>query len=410
VEVFVARQPIFDRRLKVFGYELLFRSGLENAYDGDDPSRATLQVVTTSFFSLGVKRVVGRKRAFLNFDRELLLGDCISLLPRRVAVIELLESVRPDQEVVAACRRIKQQGYLLALDDVVSLNGIEPLLEVADIIKVDFREAPAAEQARLARRGRKLGIQMLAEKLETREELEHARGLGYDLFQGFFLARPVIIAGREIPALKLHYLQLLQEIVQPELDFIRLEEIIKQEVSLSYKQLRYINSAAFGWRKPIRSVKQALALLGENECRKWLSLVALPTLAQDKAEELVILAVLRARFCEYLAERVGLAGRRSEMFFMGMFSLLDAMLDRPLAEVLSGIALASDVRQALLGEAGPGSRPAEILALVLSHEAADWGAVEEITRRLSLPGEAVATLYVQAAEWADQVFANATAA
>lgn len=409
MEVFVARQPIFDDQFKVFGYELLFRSGAVNAYDGTDSSRATSQVITTSFFTLDMQRVVGGKLAFLNFDRELLLRDCVSLLPKRMAAVELLESVRPDQEVIAACRRIKERGYLLALDDVVSLNGIEPLLEVADIIKVDFRKAPPSEQARLARCGRQRGIQMLAEKLETQEELERARELGYDLFQGFFLARPIIIAGREIPALKLHYLQVLQEIVRPELDYPRLEEIIRQEVSLSYKQLRYINSAAFGWRKPIQSVRQALVLLGENACRKWLSLVALPALAQDKAEELVILAVLRARFCESLADWVGLAGRRSEMFFLGMFSLLDAMLDRPLAEVLSGIALASDVRQALLGKAGPGSRTADLLALVLSHEAADWGAVEEVASRLSVPNEAVATLYIQAAEWADQVFQNAAA-
>ncbi|MBM3749519.1 MAG: diguanylate phosphodiesterase, partial [Acidobacteria bacterium] len=178
MEVFVARQPIFDDQFKVFGYELLFRSGAVNAYDGTDSSRATSQVITTSFFTLDMQRVVGGKLAFLNFDRELLLRDCVSLLPKRMAAVELLESVRPDQEVIAACRRIKERGYLLALDDVVSLNGIEPLLEVADIIKVDFRKAPPAEQARLARCGRQRGIQMLAEKLETQEELERARELG----------------------------------------------------------------------------------------------------------------------------------------------------------------------------------------------------------------------------------------
>ncbi len=404
MDVFVARQPIFDRQLRVFGYELLFRSGFEQAFDGTDPTRATSQVITASFFALGVERVVGRKRAFVNFDRELLLTDCVSILPRRVAAVELLESVRPDREVVAACQRIKELGYLLVLDDVVSLDRIGPLLELADIIKVDYRKAALAEQRRLVRRGREFRIQMLAEKVETQEELRQTLELGYDLFQGYFLARPMTIVGREIPAFKLHYVQVLQELTRPELDYPRLEALIKQELSLSYKQLRYINSAAFGWRRPIESVKQALVLLGEAECRKWLSLVAMPALAQDKAEELVIQAAVRARFLESLADWVRLAGRRTDLFFLGMFSLLDAILDRPMEEVLHGVSLADDVRDVLLGQAVEGNRLAEVYALVRAYEAADWERVARSASGLNLPAGSVATLYIQAVEWADQAF------
>jgi EAL and modified HD-GYP domain-containing signal transduction protein len=401
VDVFVARQPIFDRQLRVFGYELLFRSGFEQAFDGTDPTRATSQVITASFFALGVERIVGRKRAFVNFNRELLLRDCVSILPRRVAAVELLESVRPDREVLAACRRIKELGYLLVLDDVVSLDPVEPLLELADIVKVDYRKA---EQLRLVRRGRQAGIQMLAEKIETQEELRQALEMGYDLFQGYFLARPMTIVGREIPAFKLHYIQILQEVSRPELDYPRLEALIKQELSLSYKQLRYINSAAFGWRRPIESVKQALVLLGEAECRKWLSLVALPALAQDKPEELVIQASVRAQFLESLADWVGLAGRRADLFFLGMFSMLDAILDQPMEEVLRGISLADDVRDVLLGQAGEGNRLAEVYALVRAYEAADWDRVTQAASALRLPAGSVATLYIRAVEWADEAF------
>jgi len=390
--------------LKVFGYELLFRSGFESAFDGTDPTRATSQVITASFFALGVERIVGRRRAFVNFDRELLLRDCVSMLPRRVAAVELLESVRPDPEVLAACRRIKERGYLLVLDDVVRLADVESLLELADIVKVDFRRATLAEQGRLVRRCRQAGIQILAEKVETQTEFRRALDLGYDLFQGYFLARPVTIVGREIPALKWHYLQILQEISRPELDYQRLETLIKQEVALSYKQLRYINSAAFGWRGPIRSVKQALVLLGESECRKWLSLVALPALAQDTAEELVVQAAVRARFAESLAEWVQLSHRRSDLFFMGLFSLLDTLLDRPLEEALGGVFLPDDVRDALLGKAPEGSRPAQVYALVRAYEAAQWESVERTTRELNLPAGSVAALYIQAVEWADKAF------
>lgn len=404
MDVFVARQPIFDRQLRVFGYELLFRSGFEQAFDGTDPTRATSQVITASFFALGVERIVRRKRAFVNFDRELLLRDCVSMLPRRVAAVELLETVHPDREVLAACRRVKELGYLLVLDDVVSLGRIEALLELADIVKVDYRTAALAEQQRLMRRGRQAGIQMLAEKIETQEELHQALDMGYDLFQGYFLARPLTIVGREIPAFKLHYIQVLQELSRPELDYLRLEALIKQELSLSYKQLRYINSAAFGWRRPIESVKQALVLLGETECRKWLSLVAMPALAQDKPEEVVIQAAVRARFMESLADWLGLAGRRSELFFLGMFSMLDAILDRPMEEVLRGISLAGDVRDVLLGQAGEGNRLAEAYALVRAYEAADWDRVARSASRLNLPEGSVATLYIRAVEWADQAF------
>ena len=404
MDVFVARQPIFDRHLEVFGYELLSRSGLENCFDETDPTRATSQIITASFYALGVERIVGRKRAFVNFDRELLLRDCVSMLPRRVVAIEVLESVRPDPEVIAACRRIKERGYLLVLDDVVRLESVELLLKLADIVKVDIHEAALAEQARLVRRCRQLCIRVLAEKVETQEEFRRALEMGYDLFQGYFLARPAIIVGREIPAYKLHYLQILQEISRPELDFQRLEAIIKQEVSLSYKQLRFINSAAFGWRKPIRSVKQALVLLGESECRKWLSLAALPALAQDKAEELVVQAAVRARLCESLADWVGLARRRADLFFLGMFSLLDAILDRPLEEVLRGITLAEDVRAALLGKARPGNRVAQVHALVRAYEAAQWDAVVEAAAAVNLPAGAISSLYVQAIEWAEEAF------
>jgi len=404
VDIFVARQPIFDRQLKVFGYELLFRSGFESAFDGTDPTRATSQVITASFFAMGVERIVGRRRAFVNFDRELLLRDCVSMLPRRVAAVELLESVRPDPEVLEACRRIKERGYLLVLDDVVRLEDVEALLELADIVKVDFRRAAPDEQGRLVRRCHQLGSQVLAEKLETQEEFRRALDLGFDLLQGYFLARPVTVVGREIPALKWHYLQILQEINRPELDYQRLETLIKQEVSLSYKQLRYINSAAFGWRGPIQSVKQALVLLGDNECRKWLSLVALPTLAQDKPEELVVQAAVRARFCESLAEWVHLPQRRNDFFFLGLFSLLDALLDRPLQEALNGVWLADDVRDALLGRAPPGSRLAQVYALIRAYEAAQWDGVERTARELKLPAGSVAAVYIQAVEWADKAF------
>jgi len=246
---------------------------------------------------------------------------------------------------------------------------------MADIIKVDFLATPEAERRRLVRRYGARGTKLLAEKVETPEEFQQAYQMGYSYFQGYFFARPVIITGRAIPAFKVHYLQILRETNLPELDYQRLENLIKQEISLSYKLLRYINSAAFGWRGQIQSIKQALVLLGESESRKFVSLVALPFLAQDKPEELVVSAVIRARFCESIAPRVGLSSRTADLFFLGMFSLLDAIMDRPIEEVLAEISLAPDVREALL-EKSCGHNPLGwILRLVRSYEAAEWEAL-----------------------------------
>ncbi len=404
MDVFVARQAIFDRDQHVFGYELLFRSNLENAFDGTDQTLATSQVIAASFFALGLDRIVGDKRAFVNFDRELLVRDCASVLPRQVVAVEILETIQPDREVIAACRRLKERGYCLALDDVVSERGIEPFLELVDIIKVDFQRTSPTQQLGLLRRGHPLGIRMLAEKVETPRQFQDAHRMGYDYFQGFFFARPVIIVGRAIPAFKLHYVQIFKETSRPELDYQRLEEVIKQELSLSYKLLRYINSAAFGWRGSIESVKQALVLLGESESRKWISLVALPALAQDKPEEVVIQAAVRARFCESLAEWVGLPRRKMDLFFLGMFSVLDALVDRPLEEALEGIHLAEDVRAVLLGQADANNRLAKVYALVQAYEAAQWDALLGAVAGLGLPPGVVPALYIESVRWADGVF------
>ena len=404
MDVFVARQPIFDRQQRVFGYELLFRSCLTNAYDGTEGTQATSQVITTSFFSLDMGKILGGKRAFINFNRDLLVGECVSVLPSEIAVVEVLESVEADEQVMAACKHLKERGYLLALDDFVCEERLAPLAEVADIIKVDFLATPEAERRRLVRRYSGRGIKLLAEKVETPEQFRQAHQMGYSYFQGYFFARPVIISGRDIPAFKLHYLQILKEINLPELDYQRLENMIKQEVSLSYKLLRYINSAAFGWRGPIESIRQALVLLGESESRKFVSLVALPFLAQDKPEELVVTAVIRARFCESIAPRVGLSRRKADLFFLGMFSLLGVIMDRPLEEVLAEVGLAPDVREALL-EKSCGRNPLGwILELVRSYEAAEWDRLAQAARHLRLPAEVIPDLYLDSVHWADSVF------
>lgn len=404
MDIFVARQAIFDRNLRVYGYELLFRSCLDSAFDGSDGALASSRVIASSFFSIGIDRLLGGKRAFINFPRELLLDERASMLPPRLAVIEILESVEADAPVIAACRKLKKRGYLLALDDFVPREGDDALTSLADIIKVDFRATDEAGQRRLIEVYGPRGIRMLGEKIESREEFEQARKMGYVYFQGHFFARPVIVSAREIPGFKLNYLRILYEIQQSEVEFARLEELLKREVSLAYKLLRYVNSAGFGFARRIESLRQAMALLGETEIRKWASLVVLPELALDKPSELVVTAVIRAHFCESIARWVGLASRKSELFLMGLFSVLDAMMDRPLAEVLAGLDLAADVRAALLGEELPNSRLADVYRLIRAYETAQWQTLAATADRLGVDRQVIGDAYLESVDWTDQVF------
>lgn len=399
MEHFLARQPIHDRNGKIFGYELLFRSGLDNFFDYSDPDRASSRVIANSFLLFSIEEMTGGARAFLNFTRDVLVQDFGSVLPRDHIVVEVLENVPPDAEVVEACRRLKQRGYVVALDDFVDRPDYLPLLESVDIIKVDFLASTAQDRADYAARFLPRGIRLLAEKVETLEDYQMALELGYHYFQGYYFSRPVIVSRKDIPTAKLPYLRILREVNAPDLDFSKLATAIQGEVATSYKLLRYINSAFFSFRKPVVSIVQALAMLGEREFKKWLSLLSLAELTTDKPTELLNLSLIRARFCEMAAPLLGYSHRNEDLFLMGLFSLLDAILDRPLDEVLAAIPMPEDTRAALLGETGPLQ---SLLQLATALERGDWSELTELTAALQIDEDRLAPLYVAAVQWTHQ--------
>jgi c-di-GMP-related signal transduction protein len=402
-EVFVARQPIFDRRQKVYGYELLFRPHVNSTAAGTASSAASLSVITNSLLSIGVETLLAGARAFINFPEQLLTDERALTLPPSIAVIEILETVQPGPAVIAACRKLRARGYVLALDDFPQQANYADLAGLVDIIKVDFRATSGAEQEAIVHYYLPRGVKMLAEKVETQEEFQRARKLGYHYFQGYFFARPVVVSRREIPGFKLSYLRVLREIHQPELEFRELESVIQSDVSLASKLLRYVNSAVFGWITPVQSIRQALALLGEQEIRNWASLAALHTLAVDKPDELMRMALLRARFCELIAPWEGLAHRKADLFLMGLFSLLDAMLDRPLAEILAEMRLTGEFADTLLGTSHPGQPMALIYNLVREYESGNWEAFTATANQLHVPIEIVPELYLNAVAWSQQI-------
>lgn len=377
MDFYVARQPIFDRQRRVYGYEILFRSSERNEFCGANSTLAASSSILHSLFStIDVEEILDGKRAFLNFDRELLLEETAMLLPKNRVVIEVLESVAPDAQVVSRLAALKQLGYSIALDDFVSSPECDPLIALAEIVKIDVLSTPLQEQQRLVGHYSRQGVHMLAEKIETPAAFEQARDLGYAYFQGYFFARPAMMRGKELPGAKPVYLRILREVNRPRLDIEKLESILRQDVSLTYRLLRYLSSPLFMFSTKVESLHQALLLMGESNLAKWFSLAALAGLGEDKPRELVTSALLRAFFCEALAAVIpDLAGHGPDLFLTGLFSRLDAFLDRPLAQAIAEIPLPCDVAAALGDGSGPLASP---LAAVCAYEAGNWERVPAI--------------------------------
>lgn len=397
MHVLVARQPIFDKEKNVVAYELLFRSSMSNSYDGSDGDKATTDVIVASFLSIGMDVVTGGKKAFINFTDNLLKQKVAHLLPSEVLAVEILETVEPEDEILAACRALKEEGYTIVLDDFVFHPRFRPLIKLADIIKIDFLATTAFERRDIVRRFATTPIEFLAEKVETQAEFEEAVRCGYSYFQGYFFSKPVIIARKDIPASKLSYLKLLQEIRSADMNINYIEETIKREISFSYRLLKYINSSAFGFRQEIRSIRQAVSLLGQRDLLKWVSLNAMCCIQDGKPLELITTAVIRAYFGELIALRLGKKAIASDVFLMGLFSLIDALLDCPLATILEELPVTREVKVALLGEEGFFHN---IQQLIISYERADWKRVFEYAKIIGLPDEELPGLYFKTLAWA----------
>jgi EAL and modified HD-GYP domain-containing signal transduction protein len=397
-EVFVARQPIFDQRLNVTGYELLFRAGdIPDALVAD-PEAATANVVLNSFTEIGLERIVGARTAWINVSREFVLRGFAHSLPPGLVLLELLENQLVDDRLIAAIGELKQQGHRLALDDFVYSPSVEPLLALADVVKLDLlamgRESLSREVVRLKR----YGITLLAEKLETHGDYAYCANAGCDLFQGYFFCRPELVRGRRVDANRLSLLELLTALQDPAVELAGLERTIALDLGLSYRLLRYINSAFFGLRQEVRSIGQALALLGVANLKHWAALSIFASI-DGKPAELTVTALVRARFCELASEHLS-GANRSELFTLGLFSVVDALMDLPLEEVLDKMPFPPDMREALSTHGG---EKGQLLECVTALEAGEFEHARTI-----LPN--AGALYLSSLTWAnaaaDPLFAD----
>ncbi len=387
--IFIGRQPIYDQELQVHAYELLYRDSSANAATHTDDDMATAQVVVNAFMDFGLDRIVGDHQAFINMPRSYLVGDLPLPFPPEQVVLEILETTPIDARLIKAVRELAERGFTIALDDFIYHDKLKPLVEIADIIKIDFMQLGPDEIHDHLVILKDHKVKLLAEKLETPSDFKLAADLGFDYFQGFFFCKPNVVESRTITPNRLAILQLLAALQNPDAGIADVEKIISTDVSLSYKVLRYLNSALYSLPRKIESIRHAIVYVGLPTIKNWFSLVALSKI-DDKPQELVATALVRARMCELMTPKE----KSAEMFFtVGLLSVLDALLDQPMPQIMRQLPLAVETKTALLNHTGPAGHA---LACVLAYERCEWGKLEAVSRSVDLT-----KLFVESVDWAN---------
>ncbi|MCB1739930.1 MAG: HDOD domain-containing protein [Gammaproteobacteria bacterium] len=391
-DIMVARQPILDRNMELFAYELLYRSLNPDHAMVRDGDAATSSVLLAAFMDIGLERLASDRPVFINATRNFLLSRHALALPPERVVIEILEDVQIDTSLVEAVQELAEAGFRIALDDFVFAEHWQPLIELAGIIKVDvLGRSSEAIEADIAVY-RRPGLQLLAEKVETHEAFESLLALGFDYFQGFYFARPKVLSGATLSNNRLLTLNLLSQLQDPSTDIDDVARLVSMDAALSYRLMRFINSAMLGLSSKVTSIHRAVVLIGLAQIKRWVSLMVLSSV-DGKPAALINLAIVRGRFCEELARRDGAVSPDSA-FTVGLLSCLDALLDKALEELVVELPLSSELVDALLGGCGPLGR---ILHTARAFEQGDWGNVGHA--RLGL--EAVSKAYSDAVAWVD---------
>src|SRR5208283_5011885 len=398
MDAYIARQPILDKKKSLFAYELLFRDGLDNYMPNIDGDTATSKLLSSSFLTIGIDKITFGKRAFINFTQNLLETDIPFMFPRESTVIEILEDVNPTSRVTETCKKLSERGYYLALDDFVFKLELTPLIELADIIKIDFRISSYSEIKEILRRFGTKKIKFLAEKVETNEEFNDALNMGFEYFQGYFFSKPEILKGKEISGSEIQYLNFMIEISKANYDLNELETIISRDISMSYKLLRHVNSAYFKRSSEAASLKQALLILGKDEISRLFLLIGLSKLASNKPEELIRSACIKAKFCEKLGYVSGRGAQKNELFLLGLFSHLDAILDQPMMEIMEKLPLGTSVKEALVYRRG---ELADYLALAEFYEHGEWESVKETAAKIGIAESLIPKIFLEACSWAN---------
>ncbi len=390
-EIYFARQPIYNRDFQVEGYELFYRQAGAESAQFLDAEIATSQVVLNTVTEVGLDRIVGPHKAFINIARDFVVGGYLEMFALPQLVFEVVADIVVDEPLLRSLRQLRQQGYRFVLDDYTDNEAYRALLEIADYVKIDMLVTPEEEVRRVVPLLRQRGVALIAERIETQSILELCQTLKFDFFQGYHFSQPKMLKFRGVPANQLAILQLVSKLHEPEIDLKAIESLIRQDVSLSYKLLRYINSAYFNLSRRIDSIQRAIILLGTKNIRSWATLISLANIDHHRSD-LITVALERAKMCELLAEAVGLKHKESG-YTVGLLSVLDAMTQAPMELILAALPLDEEINEALLQHKGMLGR---ILACALAYERCDWESVDMLDLEPSQINDAYMTALAEA--------------
>lgn len=397
MKVFTARQPILNARRQVVAYELLFRDSKTNRFPEHIPAdTATAKLLVNSYLSTGLDNITEGKPAFINFPRELLAGHLVHMVPYKNIVVEILETVEPTEENYQLLRTLFHKRFVLALDDFVYTDEWERFLPFIKLIKIDILQTPLETLAPQLRVFRKYKIKLLAEKVETYEQFELAKRLGFNFFQGYFLYTPEVVEDSDIDASHHFLMAIYAEVMKDDFNYKVLESYFEKDMGLSYKLLRFVNSSLFDIKREITSLKQAMIFLGENQLRKFICLIVTAELNPQKPAVLVKDTVVRARLCELIARQMGLKSEADAAFMTGLFSTIDAILDRPMKKVLESLPLASEIKEAILTKKG---QLAEVLSTALAYVEGDWMVVFAFAKQYNVSANNLIAACDNAYDW-----------
>lgn len=398
MQFYTARQPILDTDNELIGYELLFRDGINNVFPDIDDHKATTRLIEGTQISLGLHEITDNKLAFINFNKDTIVARYPLLVDPKSLVIEILESVEPDEELLEAVIELKENGYLVALDDYIHHPGWAVFHPYIDIIKFDLRAMDFAELSEVvAELKSQTHIKLLAEKVETKEEFARCVELGFDYFQGYFFAKPEVVKSTNLAPFQSTLVELMADLSVVEVDVERITELIARDVNLSFKLLRYTNSAGMRRMADISSIRQAVVFLGKQNLKRFISLMFAAQAGDAKPEALIRMAIVRARFCELLASRHG-GSEPSIAFLTGMMSLIDAIMDEPIEKIMDQLPLSPEIKEALLLQKGIA---ADYLFVARSFENGNWSESESYEQSLALNSEQICEAFSEAIVWAD---------
>ncbi|MCT4606706.1 MAG: HDOD domain-containing protein [Marinisporobacter sp.] len=401
MEVFVARQPIFNRNKEVIAYELLYRDSNKNFFNNNiGASKATSILIANSYFSIGIEKLIGKHKAFINFNKSLIERDIPMIFDKDTIVIEILEDVIPDKKFINTLKKLKELGYTIALDDFTYDYPYDNIVELCDIIKVDFLQNTKEEVYRIIEKWNNHARKFLAEKIENDEIFQYAKKIGYDYFQGYFFDKPVIIKGKRLKENKIQYLRIMEELNKEDPSYDNIAKIIEYDINLTYRLLKLVNSK-FTLSYEIQSIKHALTLMGLKEIQVWVTLVMIQDIKDMEKNEILKISLIRSKLGQLLAENSIHKKRNNEAMLMGLISVIDILLEEPMEKILSKLPISTDIKNPLMGKESPLS---DIYKIIINYEKASWEELSKYAKKIKIDAEKLPNQYFKAVQWADKLF------